>query len=163
MGRLPVPRMARDRGPGGQSVPPCCAVPCQGQVLPWCVTGLYKGRRPRTKHIVPPSTKHAKKNSALLAPWPQHYYLSKLEGGGSHTRTRPGCPPPPPVSHPAAGAPRVATTVTAGHFVSPARDPTPFERLPSHAERDPSPSAPQQWGCILKESHYPLLRMLPSN
>ena len=32
-----------------------------GALLPWCVTGLHKGSRTRTKGIVPSSTKHAKK------------------------------------------------------------------------------------------------------
>ena len=36
----------------------------------------------RTKGIVPPSNKHAIKNSAPLAPWPPHHYLSKLGGPG---------------------------------------------------------------------------------
>ena len=43
-----------------------------------------------------------KKTSAPLAPWPQHYYLSKPRGGGGglggfayKDRARP--PPPPPV------------------------------------------------------------------
>ena len=42
--------------------------------------------------------KHSQKNSALLAPWPRHHYLSKTGGGGegwggSHTRTGLGRPP----------------------------------------------------------------------
>ena len=44
-----------------------------------------------------PFNKHAKNcSSTPLAPWPPHRYLSELEGGGSHTRTRRGHPPPPP-------------------------------------------------------------------
>ena len=42
----------------------------------------FKESRTRTKHIVPPSTRHAKKNSAPLVPWPLHHYLSNLRGGG---------------------------------------------------------------------------------
>ena len=94
----------------GASCTPCNSLTSaisEGQVLPWCVTGLYKGSRTSPKHIVPPSTKHArKKNLALLAPWAPHHYLSTLERGGSHTgpglgggggahRTRPGRPPRP--------------------------------------------------------------------
>ena len=44
----------------------------------------FKEGRTRTKHIVPLSTKHAKKKSAPLVPWPLHHYLSKLEGRGGH-------------------------------------------------------------------------------
>ena len=54
----------------------------------------FKESKTKTKHIVPLSTKHAKKNSAPLVPWPLHHYLSKLGGGGGavgvlHTRTAP--------------------------------------------------------------------------
>ena len=69
---------------------------CAAMVCLWAVqreqnrdqrhSTTFKESRTRTKHIVPPSTKHAKKKkketSAPLAPWPLHHYLSKLEGGG---------------------------------------------------------------------------------
>ena len=78
--------LADGRGGGGRSCTPCnplASATSQGQVLPWCVTGLYKGSRTRTKGIVPPSKRACKKKSA---PWPPHHYLSKLEGGGQGGR-----------------------------------------------------------------------------
>ena len=49
--------------------------------------------------MVPRPTKHPKKNSAPLVPWPLQHYLSKLEGGGGWGgvayKDRARLPPPP--------------------------------------------------------------------
>ena len=54
--------------------------------------------RTRTKHIVPPSTKHATKKIGAIGAMPLHHYLSKLEaGGGGGGRIQglgPAAPPP---------------------------------------------------------------------
>ena len=50
----------------------------------------------RTKGIVPPSTKHWRKNLVLLAPRPLHRYISKMAGGGVAYKYRARLPPPPP-------------------------------------------------------------------
>ena len=55
--------------------------------------GPFKDGRTRTKHIVPPSTEHAKKTfGAVGAMAPA---ISQNFGGGSQTRTGPAPPPPP--------------------------------------------------------------------
>ena len=84
----------------------------KGQVLPWCVTGLYKESRTRTKgsspfkesrtrtkHIVPLQISMQKQNSAPLAPWPPHHYLKTRGGGGGLGGVciqGPGLAAPPP-------------------------------------------------------------------
>ena len=61
-----------------------------GRLLPWCVTGLYKGSRTRIKHMVPHAKKFGTAGSMAL-----HHYLSKLGGagaGGVAYKDRPGRP-----------------------------------------------------------------------
>ena len=66
-----------------------------GGLLPWCVTGLYKGSRTRTKQIVPPSTKHAKKFGAVgtMAPAPLSFKARRGGGGVSAYKDRARLPP----------------------------------------------------------------------